>query len=105
MSSADLDPQMIVRTANALIADHLRAGRPLAFTLSTSSMSPSIGPGDRVHVRAARADELRIGDITLRGAQGTWMAHRLVRRASQVDEAILIPKGDNASTADAAWPA
>ena len=105
MSSLDLDPQAIVRTANALVDDHLRAGRTFCFTLSTSSMWPALMPGDRGHVRAARADDLRPGDILVRRAEASWIAHRLIRRPVYADETRLVTKGDNALTADAAWPA
>ncbi len=105
MSVSDLDPQTIARTANALIDDHLRAGSVISFTLATSSMWPEMSPGDRVTVRAARIDRLRLGDILVRRERDSWIAHRLIARTSGGDRALLVTKGDNALTADAPWSA
>lgn len=105
MSVSDFDPQTIARTANALIDDHLRAGRVLSFTLATSSMWPELKPGDKATVRAARIDELRLGDILVRREAGSWIAHRLIARASTGGRSLLVTKGDNALTADTPWSA
>lgn len=84
-----------------MISDHLRAGQTLCFTLSTSSMWPALAPGDKVTVRAAGVDELRTGDIVMRKAADSYIAHRLIGRC----RARLLTKGDNALTADDHWAA
>lgn len=105
MHSSDLNLTAIGQTANTLITSHLRTGRALALRLSTSSMWPSLMPGDRVYIRTVRADACRTGDILVRRTGDAWVVHRLIGRADSGDEIGFVTKGDNALTADAAWPA
>jgi signal peptidase I len=105
VNSPELNLKAIQLTANALIHDHLRAGRSFCFTVSTSSMRPALAPGDRVIVSAALPDELRTGDIVVRGVADAWIAHRLIGSHASGDEVYLITKGDNSLTADDAWGA
>ncbi|HJQ22590.1 MAG TPA: nucleotidyltransferase family protein [Blastocatellia bacterium] len=98
-------PANITQAARALADDHLRAGKTLTLTLASSSMWPSLAPGDRLRVRAARLDELRPGDILVRKLEATWIVHRLIRQERSAAETLLMTKGDNAATADAPWPA
>ena len=101
MESPDIDPRAVARAANALISTRLRAGHKFRFTVSTSSMRPALAPGDKVVVRSAESAELRAGDIVLRKAADSYIAHRLIGRT----RARLVTKGDNALTADESWEA
>jgi hypothetical protein len=101
MDTSRLEARAVARAADALISNHLRAGKTLCFTMSTSSMWPALSPGDRVIVRLARVDELRTGDIVIRKAADSYIAHRLLGRR----DTRLLTKGDNALTADPAWEA
>jgi signal peptidase I len=99
MDLSRLEARAVARAADALISDHLRAGKTLCFTMSTSSMWPALAPGDRVIVRVAHIDELRTGDIVIRKAADSYIAHRLIGRS----HTRLLTKGDNALTADPYW--
>ncbi|HEY7913873.1 MAG TPA: S26 family signal peptidase [Blastocatellia bacterium] len=101
MDSSRLEARAVARAADALISDRLRAGKTLCFTISTSSMWPALSPGDRVIVRVAHIDELRAGDIVIRKAADSYIAHRLLGRK----DTRLLTKGDNALTADPYWEA
>ena len=95
----------IAQTAETLIEEHLRAGRQLRFTISTTSMWPSLSPGDEVLVRATGADSLRPGDIVLSRSGNAWRAHRLLARLASGSEMLLVTKGDNSPSRDEGWPA
>ncbi|HKP88146.1 MAG TPA: S24/S26 family peptidase [Blastocatellia bacterium] len=105
MGSFDLDLKAIARTTQALVYEHLRAGKTTSFVVSTSSMWPTLAPGDKVFIRAVRAGELRLGDIVIRSLAGAWIAHRLIGRAAPGNEHHLFTKGDNALSADDLWQA
>ncbi|MGA9773950.1 MAG: S24/S26 family peptidase [Blastocatellia bacterium] len=105
MNSYELNLKAIQLTANALICDHLRAGRSLCFTMSTSSMRPALAPGDKVLISAALPDQLRPGDIVVRKIADAHIAHRLIGSYTADNEIHLITKGDNALKADDAWQA
>jgi signal peptidase I len=105
VNSMELNLKAVQLTANALIYDHLRAGRPFCFTISTSSMRPALAPRDRVLVSAALPDELRPGDIIVRKVADAWIAHRLISSYKSSNEIYLITKGDNSLTADDDWGA
>lgn len=100
-----LDACALADAANDLIDARLRAGGAIHFTVPTWSMAPTLTPGDRVIVQAARADELRVGDIVLVKAGAVWLAHRLIGRQSIDGARLLVTKGDNCATPDEAWQA
>jgi hypothetical protein len=66
-------------------------------------MWPALSPGDRVFARAARAAELRPGDIVIRREADTWIAHRLIGRVRLCGVTHIVTKGDNSLAADQAW--
>ena len=100
---ANVNPTVIAQAANALICDRLRAGGTFSFTISTSSMLPALRPGDRVVVRAARADQVRTGDIVIREMADSWIAHRVIDSFVSSNGTHLVTKGDNALTSDPMW--
>jgi signal peptidase I len=103
MGSIEFDPTTIARATRALVNERLRAGKTACFVISTSSMRPALAPGDKVFVRAARADDLRMGDIIIRSFAGALIAHRLIGRAASGNADELMTKGDNALIADDPW--
>jgi signal peptidase I len=103
MDSSNVTPAVIAQAANVLICDRLRAGGTFSFTISTSSMLPALGPGDRVVVRAARADRVRTGDIVIRKMADSWIAHRVIDNFPSGNETHLVTKGDNVLAPDPAW--
>ncbi len=91
-------PQTITQTTNDLIDERLRAGTSITFTIPTTSMLPTLAPGDQVLVRVVHDSLLRdwrIGDILLLQTRGVWVAHRLVERGTS-----MRTKGDYAACAD-----
>ena len=103
MDSSGANATVIAQAANVLICDRLRSGGTFSFTISTSSMLPALGPGDRVVVRAARADRVRTGDIVIHKRADSWIAHRVIYTFSSTGETHLVTKGDNALTPDPVW--
>jgi signal peptidase I len=103
MDSSNVTPAVITQAANVLICDRLRTGGTFSVTISTSSMLPALGPGDRVVVRAARADRVRIGDIVIRKMADSWIAHRVIDNFPSGNETHLVTKGDNVLAPDPAW--
>lgn len=105
MGSFEIDPKTVAQAAEALVSEHLRAGKTASFVVSTSSMRPALVPGDRVFIRATPTSELRLGDIVIRNARGSWIAHRLIGRAAFSNTDHLVTKGDNTLAADYPWKA
>jgi signal peptidase I len=103
MGSIEFDPTTIARATRALVNERLRAGKTACFVISTSSMLPALAPGDKVFVRAARVDELRMGDIVIRSFAGALIAHRFIGRAASGNADELMTKGDNTLIADDPW--
>jgi signal peptidase I len=89
--------------ANELIDAHFNAGNPIRFTISTSSMSPLLMPGDQIIVVPTSPETLRAGDLVLVRASGFWLAHRLIGKRIQNRKTRWITKGDNCSLADQIW--
>ncbi len=74
----------------------LRAGRPVRFRASGSSMKPLIFPGADLEVRPVPAENLRPGDVLLFHDGARLVAHRLVRRADDPERGRLFyVRGDN----------
>jgi signal peptidase I len=104
MTSSCLNPQTIIQTTNEIIVNRLVTGEFLSFIVTTSSMLPSLAPGDKLRVRAVPGSELRPGDILVRRIGNSWIAHRLIGYVSSDGERLLLTKGDNSLTSDEAWP-
>jgi signal peptidase I len=74
--------------------------RPLAVT--SGSMAPAIDTGSLAWVRSVGADELRIGDVvTVAGADGNAVTHRVESIAGTGDERVLTLRGDANDSVDA----
>src|SRR2546428_13056616 len=102
MDSFSVNPKVIAQAASVLICDRLRSGGTFSFTISTSSMRPALAPGDKVLVRATRADRVQTGDIVIRKMADTRIAHRVIGTFAG-KESDLVTKGDNCLTVDPAW--
>lgn len=95
----------IIEATGELIDARLRNGDTVRFTIPTASMSPLLAPGDRVSVRRARSDELRVGDVVIVKREGSaaWLAHRLIARRRANGRAEFVTKGDHCAAADPVW--
>lgn len=91
------------KATNALIDARLRGGHTVCLTMTTTSMSPTLVPGDRLVVAGTRAQQLRPGDIVVRNLDQVWLAHRLIGFRPVNGTNLLVTKGDNNVNADAAW--
>lgn len=90
--------------ADELIDESLRAGKTIRLSIRTQSMRPTLAPGDRVTARAARPDELRIGNIVLVRIEEHWLAHRLIGRGgAATGQAGWLTQGDSSPDADDLW--
>jgi signal peptidase I len=89
--------------SDALVDDSLQSGKAIRFTIPTSSMAPLVPPGAQVVVRAARPEELRLGDLVLIRTKETRIVHRLIEWRNVPNGRMLVTKGDNSYMADAPW--
>jgi GNAT superfamily N-acetyltransferase len=62
-----------------LVAQELRAGRPMTVRLWGRSMTPTVWPGARLMFVPCRPDEARLGDVLLVARRSGLCAHRAVR--------------------------
>lgn len=93
--------QHVKATADELVQGGLSAGAEFRLRITTSSMTPTLRPGDTVIVRRREWRALRSGDIVLCNVGGVFLAHRLVALKAQRARGVLITKGDRAWTLDA----
>lgn len=93
----------IITVTNTLLNTFLQTGRPVCFTVTTTSMMPLIKPGDQVIVEAVSQDQWRLGDIALIRLGDAWLVHRLIDRQIKVDKEFWLTKGDNVPSADRLW--
>lgn len=85
-----------------LAAELLRAGHTVELPLGGGSMRPLFAPGDRLLVRAARAADVRPGDVVLfQLDDGRLVCHRLLYAAGD----RVVTRGDDAFAADPPLPA
>jgi hypothetical protein len=91
-----------------LIADCLRAGRPVRFRARGASMHPTIRSGDTLWVAPVDPEGVRIGDVVVCVAfPGRLLAHRVVAIARKADSdapaaaAAFQTKGDASPQPDA----
>jgi signal peptidase I len=98
-------PRAFAVVANELIDDRLRAGLTIRFVVPTTSMAPTLLPGDQVIVHAANPAHLRPGDILVVRQQGAWLVHRLIGRSIKGRNLFLFMKGDNSAEPDNPYPA
>ena len=85
---------------NDLVDERLQSGATIRFTVPTSSMLPTLIPGDQVIVRRVNANALHSGDIVLVQLHETWIAHRLIGKRVASGVVTLLTKGDNSADAD-----
>ncbi|CAG0955057.1 signal peptidase I [Anaerolineae bacterium] len=98
-----INAPVFANATNELIDEHLQAGHRVRFVITTTSMLPMLAPGDQVIVAPTTPEQLRVGDIIVWRASGTWLAHRFIERRTA--DAWIITKGDNHPFADSPQPA
>jgi hypothetical protein len=69
-----------------------------------ASMLPSIWPGDILEIHRAAAADLSLGDIVVFARDNRLIVHRVLRVNRELDELVLITRGDRSPRADAAVP-
>lgn len=91
-----------------LIAACLRAGRPVRFRATGSSMHPTIRSGEALWVVPVDPDRVRVGDVVLHAAfESRLVAHRVVDISSPPPlggpspPAVFLTKGDGCPRPDA----
>ncbi|MBI2952673.1 MAG: hypothetical protein HYY30_00025 [Chloroflexi bacterium] len=99
------DRSSLAQTVDELFRERLAAGKFIRVTITTTSMWPTLGVGDRLVVRGARPEELCPGDILIARVNGVRLAHRFIGCRMDAGEMFLITKGDSNRWADEPWPA
>ncbi|TDS13798.1 S24 family peptidase [Sphingobacterium paludis] len=59
---------------------HLAKGKAVSFVIRGESMRPFLFEGDKVQVRRADLQRVKLGDILLAKWRGNYVLHRLVRK-------------------------
>lgn len=73
----------------------IEGGSRISFRIASSSMMPTLRPGDRVIIeRFPPARNPRLGDIVLMRIVDKWVVHRIVGRVIQDREVYYRQKGD-----------
>ena len=62
-------------------------------------MLPFLRQGDKLVIKKAPADDLRVGDIILYRASNQLVCHRLVKKAKVKGGYVLYARGDNSDSA------
>ena len=89
-----------------LAVNILEAGHELRFRARGSSMFPLVRDGDILGVQPIGGTALRAGEIALYRSSGHGIVvHRVVGMLTQVEEDILLVKGDAAKAPDPQVPA
>lgn len=98
MSASPIGPPPAV--LGPLVAERLRTGGAVRFTVTSGSMAPFLHPGDRLAIQAIAATGVRRGAIVLycRGAQP--IVHRVVRCEQRNGACRLWLKGDRNAFCD-----
>lgn len=96
-----LDDNAKVESRKLLIAELLR-GNNVCVSISTTSMTPAILPGDTVTVSWVSPQNLRRGDIVLMEIGDEWVLHRIVWLDSKNER--IVTRGDHAIETDAPAP-
>lgn len=88
-----------VRTVSLdALAESLKRLGSVRVTVSTSSMSPAIQPGDLITV--SRPEKLLRGDIVVITTDSEWIIHRLLSIRNVNGTIYAITRGDNTSRPD-----
>ena len=87
-----------------VLADELQQGNSIGFPIQSTSMSPSIRPGDVLTVKSADPHRLQQGDILLLEIENEWIVHRLMTLRRIGEEVCVITRGDNADSLDQPVP-
>jgi signal peptidase I len=77
-----------------LAAEVLRSFGALRFAATGWSMLPTIWPGETLVVESVDPEQVRIGDIVLIGRDHRLCAHRVVRKAGDLENPQWITQGD-----------
>ncbi|MCI0568232.1 MAG: S24/S26 family peptidase [Acidobacteria bacterium] len=78
-----------------LLLEALKTSGAARITLRGESMHPTLRDGWRLHVRALRSDELRVGDIGAFLHGQILTIHRLIWKKRTAEKEWLIFQGDN----------
>ena len=70
----------------------------LFFDTSGFSMWPFMRQGEKLVIKKARIDDLRVGDIILYRANNQIVCHRLVKKIMTEDGYSLYARGDNSNS-------
>lgn len=87
--------------AELSVREALRTRGIVVLQVAGGSMGPWLRPGDLVVIRRCQAEELSAGRVVVFAREGHLVIHRILRRAIQSGECVLLTKGDAAPRPDA----
>jgi hypothetical protein len=91
---------LLGKAAQDLVEARLRSGAAVRFLVSTSSMLPTLRPGDALIVERGAAAEVTPGALVVIRNGNAWVVHRLIYRKVSGGSIYLQTKGDNQLSAD-----
>jgi signal peptidase I len=77
-----------------LLIQALRSYGHVSLRVTGTSMWPALRPGDKVDIRAAQFDEVKIGALAAFSRHERIFVHRIVRKSTIDGRAALITRGD-----------
>lgn len=86
--------------AQDLVEARLQAGSPVRFHVFTTSMLPTLRPGDALIVERAAVAEFVPGALVVIRNGSAWVVHRLILRQTAGQSLHLLTKGDHQLFAD-----
>ena len=85
----------LANTAHDLVETRLQKGEPVRFHVFTTSMLPTLRPGDALLVQGTAATEAVAGSLVVVRTGNSWIVHRLIQHVTVGESLHLITKGDN----------
>ena len=90
----------LTEAAQDLVECRLLAGATIRFHVSTTSMLPTLRPGDELIVVGETSAGAEPGALVVIRNDNAWVVHRLIRRKVSEEGFCLLTKGDNRLLAD-----
>ncbi|MFH0880963.1 MAG: S24 family peptidase [Lentisphaerota bacterium] len=87
-------------SVTGLVAGELRSGKSVRLEVGSSSMAPTLKPGDILTVTPLGARPVRCGEMVVMRCEAELLAHRVLRILEDGGNRRLVCCGDRSGTAD-----
>jgi signal peptidase I len=94
---------MISTAVEKAINSRLEAGNTINFHVCTSSMAPTLLPGDVLVLQGREIGRIVRGSVIILFNGENWIAHRLLDLRAGLEKRSLVTKGDNSNHIDPGW--